>query len=49
VRYKYDVNEWKMIHNIPQPVFEEFIAERLGRDGEVEVRKNHSFVSCEQV
>jgi 2-polyprenyl-6-methoxyphenol hydroxylase-like FAD-dependent oxidoreductase len=39
----------KMIHNIPQPVFEQFVAKRLVRDGIVEVRKNHSFVSCEQV
>jgi hypothetical protein len=38
-----------MIHNIPQLVFEEFIAGRLEGDGAVEVRKNHSFVSCEQV
>jgi hypothetical protein len=38
-----------MIHNIPQPAFEEFVAERLAQDGVVEIRKNHSFVSCEQV
>jgi hypothetical protein len=38
-----------MIHNIPQPAFEEFVARRLALDGEVEVRKNHSFVTCEQV
>lgn len=38
-----------MIHNIPQPTFEQFVATRLKRDGEVEVRKNHSYVSCEQV
>ncbi|PVH79348.1 3-propionate hydroxylase [Cadophora sp. DSE1049] len=37
-----------MIHNIPQPRFEEFIAARLAQDGVVEVRKNHSFVSCKQ-
>jgi hypothetical protein len=49
MRCKCDTDEGKMIHNIPQPVFEEFIAERLGRDGVVEVKKNHSFVSCEQV
>jgi hypothetical protein len=38
-----------MIHNIPQPVFEGFIAERLETDGVVEVRKNHSFMDCDQV
>lgn len=38
-----------MIHNIPQPAFEEFVAHRLAQDGGVEIRKNHSFVSCEQV
>jgi len=37
-----------MIHNIPQPKFEEFVASRLAQDGMVEVRKNHSFVSCKQ-
>lgn len=37
-----------MIHNIPQPAFEEFVAHRLAQDGAVEIRKNHSFVSCEQ-
>lgn len=37
-----------MIHNIPQPTFEELVAEYLVQDG-VEVRKNHSFISCEQV
>ncbi|KAF8851507.1 hypothetical protein BDZ45DRAFT_679079 [Acephala macrosclerotiorum] len=37
-----------MIHNIPQPTFEQFVAARLKRDGEVEIRKNHSYVSCEQ-
>jgi hypothetical protein len=38
-----------MIHNIPQPAFEEFVANRLAQDGGVEIRKNHSYVSCEQV
>ncbi|PMD39449.1 3-propionate hydroxylase [Hyaloscypha variabilis F] len=37
-----------MIHNIPQPVFEQFVAERLAQDGIVDIRKNHSFVSCKQ-
>lgn len=30
-------------------MFEQFVADRLAVDGLVEVRKNHSFVSCEQV
>jgi hypothetical protein len=38
-----------MIHNIPQPTFEQFVANRLARDGIVEIRRNHSFVSCMQV
>lgn len=38
-----------MIHNIPQPVFEELIAARLAKDAKVEVRKNHSFIKCTQV
>jgi hypothetical protein len=38
-----------MIHNIPQPAFEEFVAERLAKSDFVEIRKNHSFVSLEQV
>ncbi len=38
-----------MIHNIPQPAFEQFVAEHLEKDSVVEVRKNHSFVNCEQV
>lgn len=37
-----------MIHNIPQPTFEELIAKYLERDEEFEIRKNHSFVSCKQ-
>lgn len=38
-----------MIHNIPQPAFEEIISERLAQSRLVEIRKNHSFVSLEQV
>lgn len=38
-----------MIHNIPQPAFEDFIAKRLSKINLVEIRKNHSFVSLEQV
>ena len=38
-----------MIHNIPQPAFEEMISSRLAKSNLVEIRKNHSFVSLEQV
>jgi hypothetical protein len=38
----------QMIHNIPQPTFEELVASYLVKEG-VEVRKNHSFIRCEQV
>ncbi|KAJ5570413.1 uncharacterized protein N7459_009843 [Penicillium hispanicum] len=37
-----------MIHNIPQPAFEEMISKRLAKSSRVEIRKNHSFVSLEQ-
>ncbi|KFY88038.1 hypothetical protein V500_06606 [Pseudogymnoascus sp. VKM F-4518 (FW-2643)] len=37
-----------MIHNIPQPAFEELVASRLSKDG-VEIRKGHSYVDCRQV
>ncbi|KAJ5653451.1 hypothetical protein N7490_000454 [Penicillium lividum] len=37
-----------MIHNIPQPAFEELIAKRLSKSNLVEIRKNHSFVSLDQ-
>lgn len=37
-----------MIHNIPQPDFEEFIYQRLQVDPNTEVRKGVAFVSCEQ-
>ncbi|PMD30074.1 3-propionate hydroxylase [Hyaloscypha variabilis F] len=37
-----------MIHNIPQPAFEQFVAKRLAQDEVVEIRKNHSFISCKQ-
>ncbi|PYH97501.1 3-propionate hydroxylase [Aspergillus ellipticus CBS 707.79] len=33
-----------MIHNIPQPDFEELVAKRLSKNNLVEIRKNHSFV-----
>lgn len=38
-----------MIHNIPQPAFESLLMERLSSENRVEIRKNHSFVSLEQV
>ncbi|TDZ60841.1 Tetracenomycin polyketide synthesis hydroxylase TcmG [Colletotrichum trifolii] len=38
----------EMIHNIPQPEFESFIAERLRGDPNVEFRKGVAFVSCVQ-
>ncbi|EAU30963.1 predicted protein [Aspergillus terreus NIH2624] len=37
-----------MIHNIPQPAFEELVASRLSKSSLVEIRKNHTFVSLEQ-
>lgn len=38
-----------MIHNIPQPDFEAFVADQLKDDPNVEIRKAVGFVSCEQV
>lgn len=38
-----------MIHNIPQPDFEQLIAKKLASGSNVEIRKNHTFVSVEQV
>lgn len=38
-----------MIHNIPQPRFEQFVAEQLTDDTNVEIRKGVAFVSCVQV
>jgi 2-polyprenyl-6-methoxyphenol hydroxylase-like FAD-dependent oxidoreductase len=35
----------EMIHNIPQPVFEQFVTEHLSADPNVEVRKGISFDS----
>ncbi|KAJ5390086.1 FAD binding domain-containing protein [Penicillium cataractarum] len=37
-----------MIHNIPQPAFEELIAKRLSKSSLVEIRKNHAFVDLKQ-
>jgi hypothetical protein len=38
-----------MIHNIPQPDFEELVAKRLLFSSLVEIRKSHTFVGLEQV
>ncbi|KAF6834903.1 2,4-dichlorophenol 6-monooxygenase [Colletotrichum musicola] len=38
----------EMIHNIPQPDFERFIAQELMFDNNVELRKDVAFVSCTQ-
>lgn len=37
-----------MIHNIPQPDFEDFVYQRLRVDPYTEVRKGSAFISCEQ-
>lgn len=39
----------QMIHNIPQPTFEELVSKRLAKNNLVEIRKNHSFVRVEEV
>jgi 2-polyprenyl-6-methoxyphenol hydroxylase-like FAD-dependent oxidoreductase len=38
-----------MIHNIPQPTFEEFLTAVISEEGNVDLRKGISFVSLEQV
>lgn len=38
-----------MIHNIPQPTFEQFLTDILAKNPTVEIRKGVSFVSLEQV
>lgn len=38
-----------MIHNIPQPAFEEFVANELAHEPKVEMRKGVAFLSCRQV
>ncbi|KAJ9610537.1 hypothetical protein H2200_005314 [Cladophialophora chaetospira] len=38
----------EMIHNIPQPVFEQFITNVLAKDSNVDLRKGLSFVSLDQ-
>lgn len=39
----------EMIHNIPQPVFEQFLTEHLVKDPNVEIRKGVSFVSLKEM
>ncbi|KIX02969.1 uncharacterized protein Z518_06519 [Rhinocladiella mackenziei CBS 650.93] len=38
----------KMIHNIPQPVFEQLLTDVLSKDSNVDLRKGVSFVSLDQ-
>jgi hypothetical protein len=38
-----------MIHNIPQPTFEDFLTDVISGEENVELRKGISFVSLEQV
>lgn len=38
----------EMIHNIPQPVFEQYIAGHLSHDPQVELRTGIAFISCTQ-
>lgn len=38
----------EMIHNIPQPVFEQFVADRLTYESNADIRKGVSFVSLRQ-
>ena len=38
-----------MIHNIPQPVFEEFVARNLLHDSNNEIRKGVSYISSKEV
>lgn len=38
-----------MIHNIPQPSFEQFVTRELEKEAEVEIWKGAAIVSCRQV
>jgi hypothetical protein len=38
-----------MIHNVPQPAFEEFIASKLEKDPNVTIKKGMALVSSEEV
>lgn len=39
----------QMMHNIPQPAFEHFIAKELEHDPNVEIQTNVAYVSSQQV
>ncbi|RSL91330.1 hypothetical protein CEP51_000332 [Fusarium floridanum] len=39
----------EMLHNIPQPAFEQFVAKELEHDPNVEIRKNVAYVTSRQV
>jgi hypothetical protein len=39
----------QMIHNVPQPAFEQFLADQLKNDPNVTMEKGVAFVSCSQV
>ena len=38
-----------MIHNVTQPMYEDYVAERVRGGGLVDIRKNHSFVKLQDV
>lgn len=38
-----------MIHNVTQPMYEDYVAERVRGSDSVEIRKNHSFVGLQDV
>lgn len=38
-----------MIHNVTQPMYEDYVAERVRGSDLVEIRKNHSFVGLQDV
>ncbi|OLN87753.1 2,4-dichlorophenol 6-monooxygenase [Colletotrichum chlorophyti] len=39
----------EMIHNIPQPEFENYLSDQLANDANVQICKGVGFVSCEQI
>lgn len=38
-----------MIHNIPQPAFEQYLTDVLAKDSNVDIRRGVSFISLRQV
>lgn len=38
-----------MIHNIPQPAFEQYVTDVLAKDSNVDIRRGVSFISLRQV